>query len=179
MSVHSKSQYMDIVFIDDLRIVVNDYICKDSTNIVDVLLESSTPVFIVDLYIPFKVTSVIKNILVDSSRLIFVEIHVSSESTTDVVVTSAECSTSILDGICAHENNTSDFSMCYWSLVCSYRLLVINFSKYMIEEGIKHEKIATSVVFSKPLESPLERGRICISYMRRRSLYIFNLYSFP
>lgn len=49
-----------------------------------------------------------------------------------------ECSTSILDDVCIHEDDTSDYEIYLGSLVCPYRLLGIYLTQQL------HETIATN-----------------------------------
>ena len=79
-----------------------------------------------DVYVPFKLTSVVEDTLVYSSTPILNKVHVSSEGTSDVVDALMESSTPITHDIYVHEDDTVILSMYQWSLVCSYRLLGIH-----------------------------------------------------
>jgi len=61
-----------------------------------------------DIYIPFEITSVVEDTLVDFSTPILDKIHVSSMRTNDVVDILVESSTLITDDIYIHEDDTSD-----------------------------------------------------------------------
>ena len=55
-----------------------------------------------DVYIPFEITSVAEDILVDLSIPILDEVHVSSEGTTDIVDALVESSITIPNDIYVH-----------------------------------------------------------------------------
>lgn len=59
-----KSQHIDIVpidHIDDSRVIEVVFVPEESTNVVEPLLESSTPIFVVNTGIPYMFASDIIN----------------------------------------------------------------------------------------------------------------------
>jgi len=109
-----------------------------------------------DVYVPFKLTSVVEDTLVYSSTPILNKVHVSSEGTSDVVDALMESSTPISHDIYVHEDDTNDSKHV---LVDSSMLVQVarnSLATPIMEDEIEYETVATSVItFNKSSESPL------------------------
>ena len=125
-----------------------------------------------DVYVLSHITSVVENTLVNSTTLNLDEVHVSSEGTSDVVDVLMESSTLILD-IYIHEDDTSNFEHVLLDSRMHVQVARYSLATPMIEDGIEHETVATSIVTSsKPLESPRVDCQTHTSDMRRKGRFI-------
>ena len=126
-----------------------------------------------NVYVLSDITSVVENTLVNSTTLNLDEVHVSSEGTSDVVDVLMESSTLILDDIYIHEEDTSDFEHVLVESRMHVQVARHSLATAMIEDGIEHETVATSIVTSsKPLESPRVDCQTHTSDMRRKGRFI-------
>ena len=108
-----------------------------------------------DVYVPFKLTSVVEDTLVYSSTPILNKVHVSSEGTSDVVDALMESSTPISHDIYVHEDDTSDSKHVLVDSSMLVQVARYSLATLMIEDEIEHKTVATSIITSsKSLRSP-------------------------
>ena len=109
--------------------------------------------------------------------MILDEVHVSSESTSDVVDTLAESSTSIPNDIYIHEDDISDSEYALVKYSMSEQVARCSLVIPIIEDEIEYEIVATSVITSsKSLESPCAEYHIQTYFSHeKKSVHFMNL----
>ena len=140
----SKSRHTDNVQIDDI----------DNSRIVE------------DVHMPFEVINDVVDDLVKSSAPAFDETHVHEERNNDIRYALVESSTSIPNDIDVLEDDTSDFEHVLVEFNMPVQVAKYSLVIPMIEDGIKHETVDTSIVTSSKLSvfSCADCGYVVASY---------------